>query len=115
GNNTRTATATDLAGNTGVGSTSFTVSVTTGSLCLLTKKFLQDSSNYATLTASQTTFLDSAANALCQKLAAITPHLTPTQRTALLSAYKIGVQALVPPGWLTQAQATTLIGLANKL
>lgn len=37
------------------------------------------------------------------------------QKAAFASFYKAGVQALVPLGWLTQPQATILIGLANQL
>jgi hypothetical protein len=110
----------DLAGNVGHGSASFTVTaapvpVTILGLCLMTKQFIQSSPNYLPLTAWQKAAIDTFANALCQKLAAIVPNLTPQQKAALLSAYKAGVQALVPLGWLTQSQATTLIGLANQL
>jgi hypothetical protein len=48
-------------------------------------------------------------------LAAIGPHFTPPQKTAFVNSYKAGVQALAAGGWLTPAQAATLIGLANQL
>jgi hypothetical protein len=115
---TVTATATDSAGNTA--SCNFTVEVrapatTPLSLCLLTKQYIQDSNKYKALKASQRSAIDATATALCQKLAEIVPTLKPAQKANVINAYKLGVQALVPLGWLTAAQATTLIGLANTL
>jgi hypothetical protein len=114
------ADATDKAGNTGHGSTSFTVvaapaPVTLAGLCLKTKELVQGSTRYRALSPAQKRIVDALSTALCSKLETITPKLTPAQKNALLSAYKAGVQALVPLGWLTQAQAALLIDLANKL
>ncbi|HEX4815917.1 MAG TPA: hypothetical protein VFV66_24485 [Nonomuraea sp.] len=55
GDTTLSASATDKAGNTGVGSSSFTVKVTVGSLCALTRQFSTNSG---------------VANGLCAKLEA---------------------------------------------
>ncbi len=116
------ADATDGAGNVGHSSTSFNVQavpapvpITLGGLCLKTKQFIQSSQRYLLLNARQKVVIDLVANVLCYRLAAIGPWLTPKQKASFVTAYKAGVQALVPPGWLTQAQATTLIGLANQL
>jgi Right handed beta helix region len=120
GTYTLTADTVDLAGNPGHGSTSFTVTaapvtVTVGSLCLMTKQFIQTSARYRALNLWQRTLVDLLGNGLCQRLAAIGPSFTPQQKASFVRAYTTGVQALVAPGWLTQAQATTLIGLANQL
>jgi hypothetical protein len=115
GSNSLSATATDRAGNVGTGSTSFTVAVTPGSLCLLTKQYIQGSDRYVALTAIQRSWADGVATLICQKIEAWKPTLTAAQRAAVINAYRVGVQLLVAPGWLTQTQATTLIGLANGL
>lgn len=110
-----TATATDLAGNGRSGTASFVVRATPSSLCLLTKQFVQGSPRYAALTPLQRTVVTALADALCQKLDALVPRMTPAQKTAVIRAYDVGVQALVPAVWLTQPQANTLIGLAGSL
>ncbi len=122
GSHALSADATDSAGNVGHGSTSFTVQavpapvpITIGALCLKTKQFIQSSQRYLSLNPRQKVVVDLVANVLCYRLTAIGPWLTPKQKAAFVTAYKSGVQALVPAGWLTQAQATTLIGLANQL
>jgi hypothetical protein len=109
------ASATDKAGNSGSGSTSFTVSVTGGSLGQLTKQFVQGSAKYKALKQAQKQAVDAVLDGLSRTLAAIVPRLTPAQKAALVNAYKAGVQALVQPGWLTAAQATTLKTLADAL
>lgn len=120
GSHVLSADATDSAGNVGHGSTSFTVeappvAITIGGLCLMTKQFIQTSLRYLMLSKWQKAVIDSLANAICQRLAVIAPHFTPKQKAAFVSAYEADVQALARLGWLTQAQATTLIGLANQL
>ena len=105
GSNTRTTGATDLAGNTKNGvSTSFTVKVTSTSLCNLTKTFAHGSIKYQTSTSSQKAAIDLVVNAGC---AALNNHQT--------SIYKAGVTAAAGNGWLTSNQATTLRALADKL
>ena len=109
------ATATDQAGNTGSGSTTFTINVTIGGLCQLTTKFEQSSAKYQGLSPGQKKVVDALAKALCNGLDQIAPKLSPAQKQVLIRAYKAGVQALVPPGWLTQTQATILGNLADAL
>ncbi len=116
GTTTVTATAMDIVGNTA--SCTFTVAVqrvTPTSLCELTKQYGESSAKFHALTNAQKAAVDALANALCAKLAQIVPTLTPTQTAALVSAYKAGVQALVPLGWLTQSQANELKSLADTL
>lgn len=112
---TRSASATDLAGNIGTGTVSFSIRVTTDSLCRLTTRFLQLSSKYQALAAKQKTAADALGTAICQRLALVLPNLTPPQRSLFVFAYDLSVQALVPAGWLTQPQVNTLKALAAQL
>lgn len=115
GANTITRTATDNAGNTGTGTASFTVIVTSASLCELTKLFVQSSGKYQALSSALKAKVDALAEAVCAKVAAIEPALTPAQKAKLISAYKLSVDSLAVTGWLTTQQATTLKGLADTL
>lgn len=115
GQTTRSASATDLAGNTGTGTVGFAVVVTGESLCRLTMQFLQSSAKYHALTLNQKETADLLGAALCQRLALIVPRLTPAQRKLLVVGYQTGIQALVPAGLLTQLQANTLKALAEQL
>jgi hypothetical protein len=81
----------------------------------VTKNFVQGSAKYQALPATQRALIDLTTNALCQRLALVVPTLTPLQRSALLGVYKVGVTALVPLGWITAVQASTLTSLADKL
>jgi hypothetical protein len=98
---------------TGTPSTTFPATIT--SLCKLTIDYVQSSAKYRALAAKQTATVDGLANAACKTLTSITPNLTAKQKTALINSYKTAVQALVPPGWLSQPQADTLKALANTL
>jgi hypothetical protein len=83
-------------------------------LCLATKRFMQSSPKYQALgTPTQRAKIDQLATALCATLDTLT--IRPTQRNVLISAYKIGVTALVPLGWLTAQQALTLSRAADTL
>jgi hypothetical protein len=53
GMHTLSATATDYAGNSASAQTSYSVTVTIGSLCTLTNRFVQGSAKYAALSARQ--------------------------------------------------------------
>ena len=109
------ATATDNVGNIGSGSTSFTVAANPGSLCQLTKQFVETSDNYKKLKPAQRAAIDTLATDVCAKLTQIVPKLTAAQKAALVNGYKTGVQALVSLGWLTQSQANTLKSLADAI
>ncbi|MCU1676661.1 MAG: hypothetical protein JWM93_1419, partial [Frankiales bacterium] len=109
---TRSASATDLAGNIGTASVSFAVQVTTDSLCRLTMRFLQSSAKYQALPANQKKSADALGTAICQRLAVILPNLTPAQKNLFVFGYGLSVQALVPAVLLTQTHVNTLKALA---
>jgi hypothetical protein len=88
---------------------------TPGSLCRLTKQYIQGSAKYQALPASKRAAVDKLATALCASLEACVPKLKPAQKAILVSQYKAGVAALVPLGWLTATQAATLKALADEL
>jgi hypothetical protein len=102
GTNTRSATATDNAGNTGSGSTTFTVGVTYDSLCTLSASFSTASS---------------VDQGLCDKLAAAKAAAaagdTKTKNNNL-NAYRQQVSAQSGKA-LTKQQATTLTNLSKGL
>ena len=105
GSNTRTTGATDLAGNTKSGvATSFTVKVTSTSLCNLTRQFVRSSAKYQGSTNSQRAAIDLVINAGCVAL-----------NNRQIAVYKTGLTAAANGGWLTAGQATILRSLADKL
>jgi CSLREA domain-containing protein len=115
GANTVTRSATDNAGNTGTGSTSFTVVVGSQSLCTLTSQFVQGSAKYQALSAAAKKNVDAAVSAACALLNNIGPTTLPAQKAKFIKAYKDTAQAFAKAGWLTQAQATKLSTLADAL
>jgi hypothetical protein len=112
---TYSADGTDFAGNIGHGSTSFTVRVTPGSLCLLTKRFVQGSDKYKALPDAKKVLVDKLWTALCNHLDGCVPSLPNSKKAVLIALYKKAMSALVPLGWLTPSQATTLSQLADGL
>jgi hypothetical protein len=115
GQTTRTATATDLAGNTATASTTFTVTVAPASLCALTTQFLRSSTKYQRLPDAGKRGADALASAVCQTIANLAPKLGAAQKAVLVQAYGAGLDGLVRADWLTAAQATTLKALAGRL
>jgi hypothetical protein len=115
GSHTLSATATDKAGNTGTGSTTFTVTVDSADLCTLDTQFIDGSKTYLALGPLERTVVNLLAQGACTILTSIGPKWLPAQKQAFISAYDQAVQSLVGPGWLTQTQATTLVGLAAAL
>lgn len=102
GPNTFSASATDEAGNTGTGSTTFTVQVTNASLCNLTKQFVSNGG---------------IANSLCVKLDNAAKQAAAGNTTAsdnVLGAY-INEVAAQSGKALTAAQADILTRLAKAL
>lgn len=99
GTNNLSATATDKAGNAGSGSFSFTVSVTTGSLCNLVRAWVAN---------------NGIANSLCVKLQNAEKANTPNARAGMIGAFINEVQAQSGKA-LTADRATILIALANAL
>jgi hypothetical protein len=115
GTSTFSASATDNAGNTGTGSTSFTVAVTQSQLCKLTTQLVKGSARYQALKPAQKALVDATAKAACAILDRIVPTLTARQKAVYVTSYKLAAQKLADGGWLTQAQATTLKTLADAL
>jgi hypothetical protein len=109
------ATATDNAGNIATASSSFSVTVTSTSLCTLTNQFVQGSANFRRLGTLQKKVVDLLVSGACNVLTNIGPKVKPAQKTQFITAYKQAVQALVQPGWLTQSQADSLKNLAGAL
>ena len=101
GSNSYSASATDKAGNTGNGSTSFTVSVTYSNLCSLTRQFVSQSG---------------VANSMCIKLSeaeAAAARGSPQAKAGALDAYRSEVAAQRGKA-LTAQQAEILIQLSNS-
>ena len=110
GPNTLSASASDVAGNTGNGSTTFTVHVTDSSLCNLTVRFIESS------VAFQTSPAQGRAQEvrLCQLLTAAGSARGPAKE-ALIVAYQKGLTLSVNLGFLTPAQAAILLALSKAL
>jgi Zinc carboxypeptidase/Chitobiase/beta-hexosaminidase C-terminal domain len=115
GPNTVATSAIDAAGNNGTATTSFTVQVTTASLCTLTTQFVQTSANYQALRPAQRAAVDALATATCAIIKAIDPKLSARQHAQLVASYKTAVDGLVRAHWLTANQATILDALANSV
>lgn len=94
--------AVDAAGNTGTGSTSFTVTVDPASLAALTGDFVHESAAYGRLSPKQQAVVD--------RLVAVAARLAGHPR-----AYEAALAHLVRGGWLTTDQAQTLTGLSASL
>lgn len=114
GSHAYSATALDRAGNAGGGSTTFTVQVTFGSLCVVTKRFIETSPRFIALPPGQQALWDQAANWLCQSLASA-KLANPAERARLIAGYQAALPILVRYGFLTPAQASTLLGLSKAL
>ena len=116
GQHTLSASATDRAGNTATGQTTFTVvGISAGGLCNLTKQFVQASAKYAALNARQKAVTDWLWNAACSTIAKVSPHLNSRQKALAIALYKAAVAGLARGDWVTADQARTLVDLANGL
>ena len=110
GPNSLSASATDIAGNVGTGSTTFTIQVTYSSLCNLTIRFIDGSPAFQ---ASPARGLAQEVQ-LCQLLAAAGSAPSPAKE-ALIVAYQKGLTVAVNMAFLTTAQEATLVTLSNAL
>ena len=115
GTTTITRTASDNAGNSGTGSTSFTITVDPASLCTLTRQFIQGSAAYQSLSQAARRRVDATVAAACTILTRIGPKLHPAEKANYITAYKDAVHELAHAGWLTTSQANTLTTLADAL
>ncbi|MBV9280686.1 MAG: hypothetical protein JOZ41_11430 [Chloroflexi bacterium] len=113
GVNTVSATTTDRAGNSGTGKTSFTVRVTSSSLCTLTLRLIEGSAQFQALPPAQQALVQRQGTVACQYLTIA--QTVPLRKGGAIGLYQKAVAALVPAGWLTQAQASTLITWSNAL
>src|SRR6266851_8696609 len=111
GLNTLSASATDVAGNVGTGSTTFTVQVTNSRLCTLTLRFIEGSPNAQTSPA----LAEAQGLRLCKLLANAGSVPNPEANEALVGAYQNGLTTLVDMGLLTAAQAAFLLTLSQAL
>jgi hypothetical protein len=80
GSHTLSAPATDVAGNAGSAQTSYSVTVSIGSLCTLTTQLVQGSSLYAALNARQKAVVDALSQAACGFLTGSPPTWAPGRR-----------------------------------
>jgi hypothetical protein len=116
GSHNLSATATDNAGNTGNGSTSFNVTVNSTGLTNLTVIFIHSSAKYQSSTAAQKTAIDHTVAGICNAfLGNIRPGMNAVQKAQLIAGYKAQLNALVSGGWLTAAQAAELSALTAGL
>lgn len=91
------------------------MSVTPASLCTLTTQFVEVSTNYKKLTAKQQAAVNALAAGACTILNDITTKLPAAARAARVTLDKLAIGELVPSGWLTSTQATTLTTFATSL
>lgn len=109
------ASATDVAGNTGAGSAAFTVTVSSADLCTLTRQFVDGGAKYIALSARAKVVVDADVTTGCKLLTSILPKLSASQKQPLVAAYRKAVQVLAQAGWLTSSQASTLSNLVGVL
>ncbi len=110
GPNALSASATDIAGNIGHGSTTFTVQVTYSSLCNLTIRFIEGSAAFQASPARGR----AQEVVLCQLLTAAGSAPGPA-KNSLIGAYQKALVVAVDMTFLTNAQEATLVTLSNAL
>ena len=115
GAHTLSATATDRAGNTGSGSTTFTVAVTAEGLCALTTSFTHESARYQARRERQRAAVDSVTRAVCATVTAIAPRHNPALRRVVIAVFQLHVTHLARGGWISAGHAATLTDLARSL
>jgi hypothetical protein len=113
GPHTITASTIDKAGNSATASTSVTVQVTAAGICNLTKQFVQGSAKYQALNAKTKQTVDAIWAAACTCINSVTAKLSPSQKAQLITLYKSLISKAATDGWLTAAQASTLMTLAS--
>jgi probable HAF family extracellular repeat protein len=114
GAHTLSATARDRAGNTGGGSTTFTVVVTPSSLCALTLQFVEGSDKYQSLPAAARRGIEQLASNGCRQLDSLSDP-KPGKRAQILAQYGNVVDALARSGRLSTGQVSILVQLAGAL
>jgi len=110
------ATATDAAGDTSeFAKDTNAATLTPTALCTLTRQDVDSSAKYGQLKPAARKVTDALVTAACQVLTNVGPKLRPADKAKFIAAYQQAVEALVPAGWLTQAQADVLKRLAGQL
>jgi len=109
-----TATATDVAGNTGSGTTTFTVVADPASVAALTIGFVEDSPAYALLSPQQQAVADLLA-AAAERAAGRLALSPDSADDGLLTSYEAALDLLARNGWLTPQQVQLLTGFARTL
>lgn len=91
--------------------------VTATSLCLLTAQYVRGSARYQGLglTALQQAQIDALVGGQCDALGRLVQRLTPYQKAIYIATYKLVVNTLAAGSWLTPAQRTTLVTMADQL
>jgi hypothetical protein len=92
---------------------SFGLAPTVQFVCGLTVQYLETSPKFQRLPPPAQRAADALAQAACKKLDRLPGN--PAARRAAINAYVASVNALARAGWLTQAQADDLTGLARAL
>ena len=121
GLNTRSATATDKAGNATTVSTSFTMTAalpstpTPSSICLLMQKDVQGSAKYAALQPMQRFTVDLLTSLACSWVKAIAPRMSPSQQAGLVASFKNTVTSMLAGGWISASDAATLRAQVDQL
>jgi uncharacterized protein YjiK len=115
GTHTLSATATDLAGNSGSAQATFAVRVTAATIATLTRQFVQGSAKYQALGKLQKVAADVLVTVAANVMLDVKPTAAAAQKARQISLYKTAIQVLVRQGWLTSGQAATLGSLADAL
>jgi hypothetical protein len=115
GSHTLSATATDVAGNVGSGSATFTVTVSSAELSTLTRQLVDGSAKYQSQAALSRTVIDSTVGVDCTPLTLINSKTSAALKQALVASYKLSIQTLTLSGWLSSAQVAILGNLAGAL
>lgn len=114
GPNTLSASATDVAGNVGTGSTTFTVGGTLPALCTLTVQFIETSPKFLSLHPRAQAHLVRLVTELCILQDDQVPP-DPENKADLIANYQKALTHLVGRGFLTPAHAAILLSLSRAL
>lgn len=91
------------------------ITVTSAALCALNLTYVEGASSYQRLHPFGQDLVRRAVEAACHLLTDLGPRVLPAQKANFVAAYGRAVQAMVPAGWMTQAQALDLQSLADEL
>jgi hypothetical protein len=116
GAHTVSATATDVAGNTGSASATFTVVATASSICTLTPRYAGGSTAFGKMSKLQRAISDALVSGSCSLLLnGLGPRTPALAKKLAVSLYTALVGGYAKSGWLTAAQAKQLTTFAAAL